>query len=165
MTHICLLESGCAGLEIKTCFTKALCKSGLELRREPGNWVRPSQASWAAAVGRTRARLGRELPAWYTASCCTASSVETPLPQKKWMGQLWSLCRSFLEVTVIVLRPSWNLGQWEAGCHGMVALGGVGWRCCYSKSKGHIVLGVAELPGIFPQKSLRRAVEIAQATK
>lgn len=51
VTHICLLESGCAGLETKTRSTKALCKFGLELRRKPGNWVRPSQASWAAAVG------------------------------------------------------------------------------------------------------------------
>lgn len=46
----------------------------------------------------------------------------------------------------------------------MIALRRVGWRCCYSKSKGLIVLGVAELPRTFPQKSLRRAVKVAQAT-
>lgn len=74
MTHICLLESGCAGNQDPP--HKSLVRVWHGAQKKAWE-LGQTMASWAVAVGRARARLGRELATWYITRCCIASSVES----------------------------------------------------------------------------------------
>lgn len=93
-------------------------------------WPRAQKRAWelgqtipgllgsCSGVGRARARLGRELPAWCTASCCTASSGVAFAPEKvdgaasvplwEFPGSHCDSSQAFLELGTIGSRLSWD---------------------------------------------------------